>query len=93
MLDGGMLHLCIVGNLAVAVVVNREDFLAVDLHEEIVFGVHVERRGRIRRRHEQEAFDLREARILDALEAACAPPPMSARLRATGDIRVISRRA
>src|SRR6202022_4131842 len=43
---------------AVGIVEDREELFAVDVDEEIVFAVEMERRGRIRRGYEQKALDL-----------------------------------
>src|ERR1700737_4290842 len=64
------LDLVVADDGAVVVVENGEEFFAVDMHEEIVFAVLMERRGRIRRGHEQESLDLFEAGVEQAVEAA-----------------------
>jgi hypothetical protein len=54
----------------VVVVEDGEEFFAVDVNEEIVLAVEMERRSRIRRRHEQKSLDLFEAGVQQAVEAA-----------------------
>ena len=72
MLGHRVLDLVVVDDRAVVVVEDREEFFAVDLDEEIVLAVEMERRGRVRRRDEDKTFDLLEAGIEQAVEAARA---------------------
>src|SRR5713226_1342613 len=78
---------------AVAVVEDREELFAVDVHEETVFAVEMERRGRIRRGHGQETLDLLEVGVEQAVEAARAGHRKAACLPAAGDIAANSPRA
>ncbi len=64
------LDLVVGDDRTVGIVENREEFFAVDMHEEIVFAVEMERRGRIRRGYEQKAFDLLETGVEQRVEAA-----------------------
>jgi hypothetical protein len=57
------LDLGVVEQAAVGVVVDGEELFAVDMDEEIVLAVEMERRRRVRRGHEQKALDLFEAGI------------------------------
>ena len=66
------LDLVVVDDRAVGIVKDREEFFAVDVDEEIVLAVEMERRGRIRRGHEQKTLELLEAGVSQAVEAARA---------------------
>ena len=72
MLGHRALDLVVGDDGAVGIVEDREEFFAVDMDEEIVLAVEMERRGRIRRGHEQKALDLLEAGVEQAVEAAGA---------------------
>ena len=72
MLGHRALDLVVTDDRAVGIVEDREEFFAVDVDEEIVLAVEMERRGRVRRGHEQKALDLLEAGVEQAVEAARA---------------------
>src|SRR6266516_4016945 len=57
---------------AVVVVEDGEEPFAADMDEEMISAVEMERRGRIRRGHEQEPLDLFEVGVEQAVEAARA---------------------
>jgi hypothetical protein len=72
MLGHRALDLVVADDRAVGIVEDREEFFAVDVDEEIVLAVEMERRGRVRRGHEQKTLDLLEAGVEQAVEAAGA---------------------
>ena len=63
MLGHRALDLVVGDDRAVGIVKDREEFFAVNVDEEIVLAVEMERRGRVRRGHEQKALDLLEAGV------------------------------
>src|SRR4030095_15288896 len=74
MLGHRAFDLVVTDDRTVGIVEDREEFFAVDVDEEIVFAVEMERRGRVRRGHEQKALNLLETGVEQAVAAARAGP-------------------
>ena len=75
------LDLGVVDDRAVDVIIDGEELFAVDVDEEIVLAVEMERRRRIRRGHEQKSLDLFEACIArQASRLAQVPTPTDEQL-------------